>query len=283
MVEILGNKLRINSIDIIPSNKNHSDEYLKINSEESSYELITNDNMKQLLNISNDKNVCINNGLRNLITIENNKIKFNVTEENPLEVTFTNQKKSVFTHINDIDYINDGNLFLNEQGEVYILANTIYHKQTDINDMSNDDIYYDTSLNPVKVYQYQDNDFVFFNDVYLGKIINQKFIFNGYNNNFTTQNIECYYYIDNTTLISPISEFTHNLNLEDISKYKGQVELICIQNNNGYEVGDIIYISASLSKNKIKCSNFTIQNKETNEPFTISNENWQLNYKIREL
>ena len=52
MAEILGNKLKINSIDIIPSTINHNDEYLKVSSDETKYEYVSNEEIKNELDIS---------------------------------------------------------------------------------------------------------------------------------------------------------------------------------------------------------------------------------------
>ena len=55
MAEILGNKLKINSIDIIPSTINHNDEYLKVSSDETKYEYVSNEEIKNELDISYNK------------------------------------------------------------------------------------------------------------------------------------------------------------------------------------------------------------------------------------
>ena len=51
MAEILGSKLKINSIDIIPSTINHNDEYLKVATDETTYEYVSNQDVKNELNI----------------------------------------------------------------------------------------------------------------------------------------------------------------------------------------------------------------------------------------
>jgi hypothetical protein len=62
MVEALGNKLKINSIDIIPSNIDHHNEYLKVADDESKYELLSNEEMERQLNMSYEKVGCVNKG-----------------------------------------------------------------------------------------------------------------------------------------------------------------------------------------------------------------------------
>ena len=62
MAEILGSKLKINSIDIIPSTINHNDEYLKVATDETTYEYVSNQDVKNELDISYEKNAVVNKG-----------------------------------------------------------------------------------------------------------------------------------------------------------------------------------------------------------------------------
>lgn len=296
MVEVvLGNKLKINSIDIIPSNINHNNEFLKVAEDESKYELISNNEVINDLSVSYEKNAALNNGSNNLIELTENLITYNISENLPLIVTFPNKHKVTFTNLNSLSYSSTTpqNLFLKENGETYLIDNNIYHQiYTPLNPNVND-IWYDLSHEPLQVYQYNNSQWNIFNDVFLGVINSSRtiidssnhlpVIINPYNNNFTTKNIDSYWIIENISITTPITIVSHNLNINDVSKYKASASLICIAEDNGYSIGDIINIKTFLSKSEIGCGDFNIINKSTNTVGTITPSSWKIIFKIREL
>lgn len=284
--QILGNKLKINSIDIIPSNINHHNEFLKISNDETKYELITNENVINDLSISYNKNASLNSGEEELITVTSNLITFNITE-NPLIVTFPNKSKKEFTNLNPLSYSSSvlQNLYLKESGETYLLNNVIYHQKNIPENPNNNDIWYDLSHEPLIVYQYINNQWTIFNDVFVAVICPSPtfYIQNPYNNNFTTKNIDSVWIIKNINLSLPISIVNHNLNIIDVTKYKASASLICVVEDNGYSVGDMINVKTFLTKTQIGCSDFNIINKQTNIVGTLTPTSWKIIFKIREL
>lgn len=292
---VLGNKLKINSIDIIPSNINHNNEFLKVSDDESKYELFSNDTVINELSISYEKNAALNTGNNNLIELTTNLISFNVSENTPLIVTFPNKHKITFTNINSLSYdsTTPQNLFLKESGETYLLSNNIYHQIYKPSNPIENDIWYDLSHEPLQVYQYNSAQWNIFNDIFIGVINISRtvlddsnhlpFLMNPYNNNFTTKNIDGIWTVENIAITTPLTLISHNLNINDTSKYKHSASLICISEDNGYSVGDIINVKSFLSKTEIGCGDFNIINKTTNTVGTITPTSWKIIFKIREL
>lgn len=54
MVKILGNVLKVNSIDVFPTTVGHDDSYLRVNNSESSYELVDTETVRQEAPINDD-------------------------------------------------------------------------------------------------------------------------------------------------------------------------------------------------------------------------------------
>lgn len=295
MVDILGNKLKITSIDIIPSNINHHNEYLMISNDESKYELVDKNNLIQQLNISYSPTSSINNYIESIFKCNNNSIIFNISEENPLDVTFGNQIKKTFTSINSIKVENNNqlNIFLNEDGVAYTLNNKIFYQCEEPLNMSENDVWFDISHEPLKIYMYKDSKWEVFYDVYLGKTnFNNEFInddedipviINTINKNNTVKNIFDDIIIDDIVIKQPITKINHDLNLSNVYDYTSTAILKCIADNCGYKVDDIIPINSFISINEIGCSNFSVVNKESNVIEPIDINCWKLKFIIRKL
>ena len=73
MVEVLGNILKINSIDVFPQSKDKPNSFLRVKNDESGYELIDNEGFLEDLNISSKDAGCINSQAQNHFCLINNE------------------------------------------------------------------------------------------------------------------------------------------------------------------------------------------------------------------
>ena len=219
------------------------------------------------------------------------------------------------------DLAESQNLFLKENGQTYGLSNNVYHTSYKPLEPKEKDIWFNTNNEPIKVYQYLNNEWVEFNDVYLGNIdmfngVIKSFYDSPYNYNGVLNNSECLWSTelllqngathvdcDIFTSVNLISTVYHNLNIDDTSLYKAECYLKCVNNDCGYKVGDIaigasvalndtLYVPMTpyLTKNSIgiwTSSNKTgwkVIHKHSGLPVSIGDSfRWRLVYKIRKL
>lgn len=219
------------------------------------------------------------------------------------------------------DYQESQNLYLKKDGTTYGLSNLIYRQAEQPLEPKENDIWYNNKQEPLRVYQYKNNNWIAFNDIYLGNfnLINgfiQSFHENPYNDNGTFKNSDCIWttelVLSNESTNADGDVFTrknitsnvyHNLNIQDTTKYKAECYLKCIAEDCGYEPGDIAegivvalndILSAEpipfLTKNQIGIwtsdygTGWKIVHKYSGQLVNISNTtNWRLVFKIREL
>lgn len=206
-----------------------------------------------------------------------------------------------------IDYYESQNLFIKKDGTTYGLSNLIYRQDEEPKEPKENDIWYDNSREPLKVYQYKEGSWKPFNDVLLGNFnlfngLIQTFHENPYNDNGTTKNQDCLWSTEFTLsdvatkydgepfLINGLNCIIyHNLNIQDITKYKVDFELKCVAEDCGYKVGDRIKINATpyLTKNTVglycDVNNWTIKHKKKNTDVNLTINRWRPVFKIREL
>lgn len=155
------------------------------------------------------------------------------------------------------DYQESQNLYLKNDGTTYGLSNLIYRQPNEPSEPKENDVWFNNKNEVLRIYQYKDNKWIDFNDVYLGNInlINgliQSFHENPYNDNGTTKNSDCVWSseltlsdeatsFDGDVFIIPnlISSVYHNLNIQDTTKYKAECYLKCISEDLGYQMGEI--------------------------------------------
>ena len=218
------------------------------------------------------------------------------------------------------DYQESQNLYLKKDGTVYGLSNNVYRQAEQPAEPVENDIWYDNKQEPLRVYQYKNNEWILFNDVLLGNfnLINgmiQTFHENPYNDNGTYKNSDCIWSTELTlsdeatifdgdvfSIVNLISNVYHNLNIQDTTKYKAECYLKCVAEDCGYEPGDIgmgtvIMLSDTLfaqpipylTKNTIGIwtSNLNtcwrVIHKWSGQIVNANCNNWRLVFKIREL
>lgn len=218
------------------------------------------------------------------------------------------------------DYQESQNLYLKKDGTTYGLSNLVYRQSEQPLEPKENDIWYNNKQEPLRVYQYKNNEWVAFNDVLLGNfnLVNgviQSFYDNPYNDNGTYKNSDCIWSSelsltdeatnvdgDVFTITNLISNVYHNLNIQDTTKYKAECYLKCVAEDCGYEPGDIamgtmIVLTATLfaqpipylTKNTIGIWTSNLNNgwriihKWSGQVVEANCNNWRLVFKIREL
>lgn len=218
------------------------------------------------------------------------------------------------------DYQESQNLYLKKDGIVYGLSNNVYRQAEQPAEPVENDIWYDNKQEPLRVYQYKNNEWILFNDVLLGNfnLINgmiQTFHENPYNDNGTYKNSDCIWSTELTlsdeatifdgdvfSIVNLISNVYHNLNIQDTTKYKAECYLKCVAEDCGYEPGDIgmgtvVMLSDTLfaqpipylTKNTIGIwtsnlnTGWRVIHKWSGQIVNANCNNWRLVFKIREL
>ena len=218
------------------------------------------------------------------------------------------------------DYQESQNLYLKKDGTVYGLSNNVYRQAEKPAEPVENDIWYDNKQEPLRVYQYKNNEWILFNDVLLGNfnLINgmiQTFHENPYNDNGTYKNSDCIWSTELTlsdeatifdgdvfSIVNLISNVYHNLNIQDTTKYKAECYLKCVAEDCGYEPGDIgmgtvVMLSDTLfaqpipylTKNTIGIwtsnlnTGWRVIHKWSGQIVNANCNNWRLVFKIREL
>lgn len=206
-----------------------------------------------------------------------------------------------------INYYESQNLFLKKDGMTYGISNSIYRQEEEPKEPNENDIWYDISREPVKVYRYTNNEWKPFVDVLLGNInlfcnMIQTFHENPYNDNGTTKNMDCLWSSElaNTVCASRadgdamlIANYNcnvyHNLNIQDVTKYKTECYFKCVIDDCGYKIGDIVNIGLTpyLTKNTIgifcPSTGWTIKHKKKDTDVNLTINRWRPVFKIREL
>lgn len=207
-----------------------------------------------------------------------------------------------------IDYYESQNLFIRKDGTTYGLTSLIYRQDEEPKEPKENDIWYDNSREPLKVYQYKEGSWKPFNDVLLGNFnlfngLIQTFHENPYNDNGTTKNQDCIWSTELTLsdvatkydgepfLIKNLNcNVYHNLNIQDVTKYKVDFELKCVAEDCGYKVGDRVKVDVTpyLTKNTVgiyaDVDNWIIKHKSRNTDVVMTAVNrWRPVFKIREL
>lgn len=220
------------------------------------------------------------------------------------------------------DYQESQNLYLRKDGSSYSLSNNVYKQPFEPKEPKENDVWFNNKQEPLTTYQYINGKWEYFNDVLLGNLnlINgfiQTFHDNPYNNNSTYKNTDCIWSSELTLSneatnrdgdvmmgsmnVTPI--VYHNLNIQDVSKYKADCYLKCVSPDLGYEPGDVINIgniaindtayspaTPFLSKNTIGIwisayqGGWRLAHKYSGQIVNITNiEKWRLVFKIKEL
>lgn len=145
------------------------------------------------------------------------------------------------------------NIFIKPDGTLYTLNNKIY-KQSSRPNVYDGDIWLDTSCEPFKCIKYTSSGDVEFLDVPLGKIVIasntitslETFPFNqnGYDVNKQTIGALTNCWVSEELAFPGAASLsvTHNLNLSDLTKVKGEILAVCKTAELGYSIGDIVAV-----------------------------------------
>ena len=220
-----------------------------------------------------------------------------------------------------LDYVESQNLFLKKDGTTYGLSNNVFRQSEQPLNAAENDVWYDNSHEPLRVYQLKNGEWQLFNDVLLGNfnLVNgliQSFHENAYNDNATFKNSDCVWSTELTlsdeatvvdgdifTYANMPTLVYHNLNIQDVTKYKAECYLKCVVEDAGYEPGELAMnavrpLSATfynrltpfLTKNTVGirsgdvANGFKVAHKYSGAMVDIATDSrWRLVFKIREL
>lgn len=172
-----------------------------------------------------------------------------VADYEGLQTTFTTAAAFSMNNKSDGLY----NIFIKPDGTLYTLNNKIY-KQPLRPAMYDGDIWLDTSVEPFKCIKYTSSSDIEFLDVPLGEIVMAsntitslktfQFNQNGYNVNKQTMGALTNCWVSEEFAFPGAASLsvTHNLNLSDLTKVKGEILAICKTAELGYSVGDIVAV-----------------------------------------